>query len=48
MGELDTTFLKIFFKSQIHGLVHKRIIVHAERMVNAYNKIVPGRAHADT
>ena len=28
-GELDAPFFKIFFKSQIHGLVHERIIVHA-------------------
>ena len=48
MGQLDAPFFKLFFKSQIHGLVHGRIIVHAERMVNAYSKITPGRAHADT
>lgn len=48
MGQLDAPFFKIFSKSQIHGLVHERIIVHAERMVNAYINIVPGRTHADT
>jgi hypothetical protein len=47
MDQPDAPFVKIVFNSPIHGLVHERIIVHAERMVNAYNNIAPGRAHAD-
>ncbi len=44
MGAFDAPFFKIFVKSQIHGLVHEPILVHAERMVDT--RLVNESLHA--